>query len=135
VQFSSASYSVGEADGQVTVTVSRTGGSQGVVSVDYAAGTGGTAEEGDDYTVTSGTLYWADGDSSDKTFTVAIIDDTADEGAETAPLILMNPQGTTLGAPAAIALITIVDNDSTSSDGGDDSNGGCFINSLFQRDR
>src|SRR5262249_12488576 len=73
LQFSNANYNVNENAGTVTVTVTRTGGSMGSVSVNYAT-SDGPATAGNDYTGTSGTLTFADGEMS-KTFTIPILDD------------------------------------------------------------
>jgi hypothetical protein len=109
LQFSSATYSVNEGGGTATITVPRTGGSTGAVSVDYAT-SDGTATSGVDYTTTSGTLNWADGDSASKTFNIPIIDDSDIEGSETVNLSLSNPTGgAILGTNAAV--LTIADND------------------------
>jgi hypothetical protein len=109
LQLSSASYSVGENQGVATITVTRTGGSDGAVAVNYAA-SNGTATAGNDYTAASGTLTFADGETS-KTFTVPIIDDSTVEANETVNLALSDPTGgATLGS-LVLAKLTIVDND------------------------
>lgn len=109
LQFTSATYSVAESGGSVTITVSRTGGGDGIVSVQYATANG-TALAGSDYVAASGTLTWANGDTADKTFVVAIIDDVLVEPNETVLLALSNVAGgATLGT--ANATLTIVDND------------------------
>ena len=64
LQFSGAAYSVSEADGLVTVTVTRSGGSAGTISADYAT-SDLTATAGSDYTSLSGTL------TSDSDYTAA----------------------------------------------------------------
>jgi hypothetical protein len=80
------------------------------VSVNYAT-SDGTATEGSDYTAASDTLTWADGDTTDKTFTVAITDDAIYEGNETVNLTLSSPTGgAVLGSPIS-AVLTIVEND------------------------
>ena len=111
LQFSAASFSVNENAGLATITVSRTSGSNGAVSVQYATIAGGTASAGSDYIAGSGTLNWADGDTANKTFTVAITDDSLSESNETVNLTLSNPtSGAALGNPSG-ATLTIVDND------------------------
>jgi len=108
--FSAGSYSVNENGGQATITVSRTGGSNGAVSVQYAT-SNGTAIVGSDYTSATGTLNWADADTANKTFVVPINNDSLDEADETINLTLTNPTGgATLGSQAS-ALLTIVDDD------------------------
>ncbi len=115
LQFSNPTYSGGEGDGPFTVTVTRTGGSFGTVSVDYATSngtaTGGAGcTAGVDYISTSGTLTFLDGETS-KTFNVTICDDATFEGDETINYALTNPTGgATLGTPNT-AVQTIVDND------------------------
>jgi hypothetical protein len=109
LELSLATYSVNEGGGTATITVTRTGGSGGAVSVDYAT-SDGTATAGVDYTSVSGTLNWADGDSSSKIFNIPIIDDLDIEGTETVNLSLSNPTGgAILGTNAAV--LTIADND------------------------
>ena len=58
-------------------------------SVDYAT-SDGTATAGADYTAASGTLTFATGET-EKTVSVAVLDDNHDEGAETMTLTLSNP--------------------------------------------
>src|SRR5690606_21281428 len=66
VSFSSATYSVAEDGASVSVTVNRTGGSDGTVTVDYTS-SNNTATAGSDYTATSGSLTFAVGETN-KTF-------------------------------------------------------------------
>jgi plastocyanin len=110
LRFSSAAFEVSEGAGSRTITVRREGGSDGAVSVQYAT-SNGSASAGSDYTATSGTLNWADGDSTNKTFDVPILEDGAVEGAETLDIALSNPAGgADLGTPSDTVL-TINDND------------------------
>src|SRR5439155_9640262 len=110
LQFNSATYSVNEGGGTATISLTRTGGSTGAVSVQYTT-SNGSATAGQDYTATSGTLTWADGDSSPKSFTVPITNDTLNEANETVNVALSNPGGgATLGSPST-AVLTIVDDD------------------------
>ncbi len=107
--FSAATYASAEGNAgtsTATITIRRTGGSDGAVGVSYATGSG-TATAGSDYTAASGSLSWADGDSADKTFTVTIAGDTTFEADETVPLTLSSPTGgATLGTAAATLTIT-----------------------------
>lgn len=111
LQFAASSYSAAEGQGNVTVTVTRSGGAGGAVSVRYitVSGTAG----GSDFGSASATLTWADGDTSAQSFTIAIVDDTLVEGAETFSVQLSNPTGgATLGSPAT-ATVNIADNDTS----------------------
>ncbi|HEY6139167.1 MAG TPA: Ig-like domain-containing protein [Thermoanaerobaculia bacterium] len=113
LQFSSATYSTSEGGGTATITVDRVGGTVGPVGVSYAT-SNGTATAGSDYTSAGGTLSWADGDASSKTFTVTVLDDAATEPSETVNLALSAPTGgATLGA-ASSAVLTIIDNEAQS---------------------
>ena len=112
VAFSSATYSQAEplnGTTAMTITVNRTGGTAGAISVE-ATITGNTATVTDDYTATTpATLNWADGDSAAKTFTITVNADLLTENAETINLALQNATGgATIGAQNS-AVATIVD--------------------------
>lgn len=112
LRFSLGAYAVNEGAGTATVTVQRVNGDDGAVSVQYAA-TAGTATAGQDFTPAGGTLSWADHDSANKTFTVAILNDTVAEPSETVLLALSNPTGgAALDAARRNATLTLQDNDS-----------------------
>ena len=66
LSLSASNYTVSQGAGTFTVTVERSGGSSGSISATYAT-SDGTAVAGTDYTATSGTLQWQNGDSSSKT--------------------------------------------------------------------
>jgi parallel beta-helix repeat protein/predicted outer membrane repeat protein len=109
LQFSSTTYSVTEDGGQATITVTRNNNTNGAVSVEYAT-SDDTAIAGNDYTQTSGTIHWADGDNAEKTFTVDITDDSIIEDDETFIVSLSNPTGDAeIGSPDT-AVVTIKDN-------------------------
>jgi ribosomal protein L35AE/L33A len=110
-KFSKAEYSVDEGNGNVELKVSRVYGSDGPVTVDYTS-YDGTAKAGKDYASVSNTLNWKDGDDSEKTITISIIDDTIDEkDEETFIMALSNPTGgATLGIPNSV-VVTIIDDD------------------------
>jgi hypothetical protein len=108
LQFSAASYGVGEADRSTAVEVIRAGGSSGPVTVEYATA-GGTATANADYVAVSGVLRWSDGDMTPKSFILRVLEDTLEEGAETVGLVLSNPTGgASIGSPGS-AVLTISD--------------------------
>jgi hypothetical protein len=105
VELGDTAYGVAQGAGPVTVTVNRTGGSSGAVSVAYATADG-TAMAGTDYTAATGTLEWADGDASSKSFTVTISDAVAFTGTKTFSIQLSNATGAGIGTPSS-AVVTI----------------------------
>ena len=113
LQFSTSGYTGAENGGPITITVTRTGGSLGQVSVDAATTTSGsTATSNVDYVPITTTLTWANGDATPKTFTVSPIDDSTVEGAEVVNVVLSNPSGgAVIGSPSTAA-VTISDSES-----------------------
>ena len=127
LQFTTDRYSIGEGEARATqVTVERTGDSSGLVKVAFSAIAGTASGEAivdvrgnghdplrrpqPDFTVASGTLVFAAGETA-KTILVPIVDDDLIEPDETFTLVLRNPTGgAVLGARSA-ALFTILDND------------------------
>ena len=106
-QFNFTSFFVIEDVGMATLTVQRTGGSLGNLTVEYET-TDGTATAGQDYTATSGTLTFANGETS-KTIQVPILDDATTEPDETFTLSLKNAANIeAISAPASM-VITIQD--------------------------
>ena len=110
LQFSQSEVIVNEEITQLVVTVTRTGDSEGAVSVDYVS-SDETALQGADYTAVNGTLQWEDGDYANKTFTVVIHDDGETEETESLRLTLSNVKG---GAALALSTVDVIiyDNDS-----------------------
>ena len=107
--FAATTSSVSQTGGSATITVNRLNGSIGPVSVNYATATGGTAVAGTEYVSTSGTLSWADGDTTPKTFTVTILNDNVSQPNRTIALALNTPTGgATLGTSSNV--LTIVEN-------------------------
>ena len=110
IQLSASGYSTSESAGTVTLTVNRTGGTSGAVSVSYAT-SNGTAVAGTDYTAASGTLSWAAGDNTAKTISVPVTDEHLTSGSKTFGVTLSAATGgATLGTPST-ATVTITDND------------------------
>jgi hypothetical protein len=62
-----------------------------------------------DYTNTSGTLNWANGDAAAKTFTVTIINDNLVETNKTVNLVLSNSSGAYLGTQSTAVLTILKD--------------------------
>ena len=115
LQFNAPAFSIKENQGQVTINVTRTGGSFGTDTVQYATVAGGTAAAGTDYTSVTGNMSWGDGDLSTKSFTIPIKDNALTGPNKTVNLALSNPtNGATLGAPST-AVLTIVDDESAPS--------------------
>jgi glucose/arabinose dehydrogenase len=109
ISLTNNSFTVNENNNTINVTVQRTGGSEGTVTVGYRTANG-TAIAGSDYTAATGTLTFGQGETS-KTVTISILDDTAFEANETFNFTLENVTGgATLSTPNTAA-IAIVDND------------------------
>ncbi len=87
VEFTNTAFEVAETSPQATVSVRRSGGSQGAASVEYDTANG-SATAGQDYTAVGGTLNWANGDGADKSFDIPILDDIDSEAAETLSIAL-----------------------------------------------
>ncbi|MFT5136063.1 MAG: hypothetical protein ACI9XU_001372 [Arenicella sp.] len=94
ISFVAVDYSVRENEGPVAISVQRSGGSDGAVSVN-AKTSGDSASDGQDYISATSTLNWADGELGIKTYDITIVDDQIDESAETVRLTL---SGATNGA-------------------------------------
>lgn len=102
-------FVVGEADGQAVITVLRTNGRTGIVSVQFATEPQ-TAIAGLDYAATNGVLTFADGETV-KGFTVPVFDRPGIEGARTLQVRLSNPAGGATLLPPTEATVTIRDKD------------------------
>lgn len=107
LQFMSSAYSVSENGGSVRITVARGGASYPAASVVYSTANG-TATAGTDYTSTTGTLSWSEGDSGDKYFDVPILFSPGIEGNETFTATLSDATGAYL-PPSVTTTITIVE--------------------------
>lgn len=108
--FQSSTFSLTEGmPGSLTVT--RTGGAFGEATVQYAAANG--TASGSDYTLASGTLHFADGETS-KTIAFTALIDGVSEGSETFTVTLSSATRAELGTPATIT-VTIHDADAAPS--------------------
>ncbi|PAY16038.1 sugar dehydrogenase [Rhodopirellula sp. SM50] len=100
--------SVFESDASVTLTIARVGGSDGTASVQYATASE-TATAGSDFIANSGTLVFADGETS-KSVTVTLLQDGIAEGTESFSFRLTGSENASLLAPRT-ATINILDID------------------------
>ena len=105
-------FTVSEGGSFVTIPIERTGDSAGTATVDYTT-VNATAIAGQDYTKVSGTLTFANGETS-KTVTIPILNDGLVEGTETFNFAMDATTGASLGI-SRTATITIVDDDAAPS--------------------
>jgi len=113
VQFSSDQYTIGEGNGSINVTVTRSGDVTGTSTVNIATfdeSQTGHASQKSDYEIALNALTFKPGESS-KTLTILLVDDLFVEGDEKINLTLSNPTGTGMGSPSS-AEVTVIDNDS-----------------------
>lgn len=105
LQFNQTAYTVTEG-GSATITVTRTGGTEVGVTVDYATADG-TATAGVDYTAASGILTFGPGVTS-QTFKISTARDKSSiETAETITLTLRNPKGGAVLGTQNAATLTV----------------------------
>ena len=139
IEFDSATATVSEDGGTVTLTLTRSGNTANAINVDYTTADG-TATAPGDYTANSNTLSFAAGVTT-QTVVITINDDTDVEGDEDFSVTLSNPQlvsgsGTVAMGANTGTTVTITDNDAadggdtTSSTGSSDNNGFLGIGSL-----
>jgi len=107
--FSQTNYTVGEGDGFAVITVVRTNGRSGDVSV-TATTLAGDATPGLKYIPTNYAIPFASGETI-KSFTVPILDEGQVEGSQTLYLLLTNATGGTSIVGQNPVPLTILDND------------------------
>lgn len=110
LQFSNVVFNVAENGTNAAITLQRLNGSEGAVSVTLTA-SNGTATAGTDFTATTTTVSWADGDTAPKTVQIPITEDAVFEGPETVQLRLTAPQGGASLGLQQVANLIIADND------------------------
>jgi M6 family metalloprotease-like protein len=110
LRLGASSYTVQENGGSLSISVTRSGGSRGIVTATLST-SAGTARAGEDYTSLSQTVTFAAGDTSTKTVLILVQDDAMYEADETFTVTLASATGdASLGSPRTAA-VTIVDND------------------------
>lgn len=107
LEFTATTFNGVEATSPMTVTVKRTGVVTAAATV-VVKSADVTASAGADYTALTTTLRWAAGDATDKTISLALLDDRVSEESETLTLTLSEVTGDTIGASAQ-ATLTIAD--------------------------
>jgi len=115
IALSGSVYAAAQSAGSLVVTVNRSSGTSGAVSVHYAS-SNGTAVAGTNYTATQGTLNWAAGVSGAQTFSVPLSASPVLTGSKTFTVTLTAPGGgATLGTASATATINAAATTSTVS--------------------
>lgn len=109
LQFSTSYISELENAGSFNINVTRTNGSTGTVTVNYSTADG-TAKAPQDYTPTSGTLVFNNGETS-KPISVPIIDNNVPEGSHKLTISLSNPTSGGVLGNVTQAELSIQDND------------------------
>jgi hypothetical protein len=110
VSFDYSSWTCGETEGTVRISVTMTGTPTAAVSVNYNT-SDGTAKAGTNYLSASGTLTWQPSEAGmSKTFTISVIDDGKVDPTLTVNIALSNPVNASLGStPNALLYITDCD--------------------------
>lgn len=101
--FSRVSYSADESDPTVDVTILRSFGAGGEVSIDFMT-SDGTAIAGSDYQAVNQTIIFAEG-IKNQIVRLSLVNDAIEESTETLTLTLSNPgNGALLGNPRTVTL-------------------------------
>ncbi|MFC4159336.1 Calx-beta domain-containing protein [Chitinimonas lacunae] len=109
ISFDPITYSVDEQAGMVRLTLKRTGTDSAAAKVRVTT-RAGSATEGTDFSAIDQMVVWADGDVTDKTVEIPVLDDGDAERNEQFEVLLSDPVGITLGT-ASVATVTVMDND------------------------
>ena len=98
-----SSYSVNENTGTLNIAVVRTGGTEGSVTIGYQT-EDGTARAGTHYTASTGSVTFADGETS-QTISVPIISNDTDTTDKSFSIALTAPAGVTVNPSSATVTI------------------------------
>jgi hypothetical protein len=116
VSIGAATYATAESKGSVRVTILRSGGKAGPVTVDVAT-IDGSATAWNDYVPLSETLTFEPGELQ-KVVSISIVDDSLYEGTEAFGISLLNPTGGLTLGRRSTAVVQIRDNDPKPAPGG-----------------
>ncbi|MDO6460243.1 Calx-beta domain-containing protein [Granulosicoccaceae sp. 1_MG-2023] len=110
LNFTETAIAVTEGD-EAVLRVERSGGSDGAASLEWRSGGGDedSAEPGDDYTESRGTLSWKNGEDGQREIRIPVKEDAVREADEAFSVRLRNIQGARAGGDVD-ALVTIRDN-------------------------
>lgn len=112
IRFTAPAYTGNEKEGEMRVSIVRTGGNQGTVSVEYELQP--ATATADDYEPAVATATF-DGKATSAIITVKLKDDSLAEGTETLKIVLRNPtNNASIGAPST-ADIKITDDEAPSA--------------------
>ena len=106
IGFTAATFA-GQEGNEVSVSVARTGGTAGQVSVDYALVPG--SADTTDLIASAGTLEWAAGRGGVRTITLPLVADERSEPIESVLVRLVNPRGGAVLADTNMASVFIGD--------------------------
>jgi choice-of-anchor B domain-containing protein len=104
IVFATDEITVKETDGIVQIAVTRQGGSDGSVIVEYMINSG-SATVGTDANANNGTLEWLDGDNADQLINVTIINDNETEALESLVLTLSANASNVLGNQSTLNIV------------------------------
>ncbi|WP_172449292.1 choice-of-anchor B family protein [Bowmanella denitrificans] len=110
IAFAQTELSLLENQQPVNVSVVRSGGSAGALSVSYQLNSQ-SAQAGEDIVAASGTLHWQDGDNTPRSIVLSPINDNLSESTENLELVLTALADTRLAEPSRL-LISLLDDDS-----------------------
>ena len=108
LSFLSSTFFVNGDQSNAVITLVRTGGTNGTVSIDFST-SDGTAKAGVDYTATNGTVTFATGVLTNTFMVPIVLPENPYSTNQTVNLTLSNPQGAVLGGPSQ-AVLTFVAN-------------------------
>ena len=91
VRLTTYTYTANENAGKATITIIRTGGNRGEVTIKYTL-TADTATAGDDFDLTNGTAKFNKGETS-ASFDIILNDDSDVEGDEKVHIVISEPAG------------------------------------------
>ncbi|WP_250846807.1 Calx-beta domain-containing protein [Aquisphaera insulae] len=109
VSFGAANFSANESDGVAFITIIRTGGSSGSVTIGFVSADG-TARNGVNYQSVAGPITLADGQTQ-AVVAIPLIDDGVAGSDRTVQLYLSNPTLTAPLVPPIVSTLTIVNTD------------------------